>query len=155
MTKDGMKNETDPTVEVGSQWEDKVLDSDKVFSIVKQKSGTIAWRIDGLADDDGEVYAPRKLKSNPPLLSIESSAGDTVSFILTKEVARSLRDACDRTYQAYFGIDKTFTPKTDYSQPASFTDKAKAFAENNIIKVGVTALAVVTVLVFWGASFLS
>lgn len=131
------------------EWDDKILDDGRGYAIVKQKSNTLAWKIEGLTNVDGSIKPSHKLKSDPPILVLESSNGDAVQFVLTKELSRSLRDAMDMTYNGFYGVDKTFKPGVNYDENLTSSEKLMKFVEKNVLKLSVTAIAVVTVGVIW------
>lgn len=118
---------------------DSIVDTNDFYAVFKQRDNTLAWRIEGLEDDNGSCLPPHKLKNDPPLLILESSNGDSVNFVLTKNLSKSLRDAMDRTYSAYYGIDKTFIY---HDENETLKEKIKKIVSKNMIKLVITGLIV-------------
>lgn len=89
---------------------DEVIDKSIDEAIILQETNTVKWYVEGLLDEDtGEVFSPRKLKKDPPILVIESVHKDTgeenyASFVLTPEFSKTLSDLGSITYKAYNGI---------------------------------------------------
>lgn len=87
---------------------DTVLDGDELSSLISQNDSEflISYKIDGLLTENNKEKYKNKLLllREPPTLSIKSSDGDEVKFVLTKEFVGNLTNSLDEVYMAYNGF---------------------------------------------------
>ena len=92
---------------------DAKIDESDAYGIFKQEEGVVSWTITNFIDSSGKQYNKRQLRSNPPVLTLESSTGDKANFVLSKEFSASLATILQRVHYGFFGIEKK--PKKQYN----------------------------------------
>lgn len=120
--------------------DDMVLSEDDDAAFVKQVDHTVSWHIEGLYSDKGKTYSQLYLRENPPLLIVESSTGETASFVLSKEVTRTLSTGLNDLKKAYYGAGRV------RGETRTLDEKVRGlpqWGKENPIKAVITALLLV------------
>lgn len=86
--------------------DEKVLEENDQ-ALYKQLENVINWEVTGLYSDDGSLKSRSTLRNEPPIFTISSSSGDSVQFVITKDLSQSLAGVFTRVYKGYFGVDPT------------------------------------------------
>lgn len=84
--------------------DDKPIHENFDLSLFKQNENVISWEIVNFYKDGQTPRGKTALRSDPPIMKISSSSGDTAEFLVTKEFARSLSEILQDVNRAYYGI---------------------------------------------------
>lgn len=124
--------------------DDVALSEDDDSAFLKQLDNTVSWRIEGLYNEKGKTRNQLYLRENPPLLIVESGNGEYVSFVLTKELTRTLSTSFDDLKKAYYGSGRK------RGDARTFDDKVKGsvqWAKEEPLKASLTVFLFVSLLV--------
>jgi hypothetical protein len=84
---------------------DKKLAEGADAALFEQLENVVSWKLLNFYDEDGKRRNKWKLKMDPPVFRMESSAGDFAEFIVTKDLSQSLAKVFDTIYRGYFNLD--------------------------------------------------
>lgn len=124
--------------------DDLVLSEDDDAAFIKQLENTVSWRIEGMYNKKGKTHNQLYLRENPPLLIVESSSGKYASFVLSKDMVRTMSTGLDDLKKAYYGSGR------HRGEARTLDEKARAvpgWAKDNPIKAAVTALLILSMIV--------
>lgn len=132
--------------------DDSIIFEDKNTALIQQLENTVSIKINGLYTNRGNIKNKYVLKTDPPILEINSSEGDGASFVVTPEVARNFERFFGDIHRAYFGLKpkenvKFFSKKNFKQKFESFKNWAKehkikaAFA--GIIIIGFISITII------------
>ena len=119
--------------------DDMVLSEDDDAAFIKQVDHTVSWHIEGLYSDRGKTFNQLYLRENPPLLIVESSTGETASFVLSKEMTRTLSTGLNDLKKAYYGAGRA------RGETRTLDEKMRGipqWGKENPIKAVITALLI-------------
>lgn len=131
--------------------DDKVIFSEDDRAAFMQLENSIVWRIDGLYNAKGEVKNKFALKQNPPELTVISSDGDDESFatfFLTPEVCKTLSEALDTTYRAYYGVKKKKSQPFSQASIRESYENSVQWIKDHPVKMTISVLVIVFIVVF-------
>lgn len=117
---------------------DFVLNEEDDSAAVKQDEGILTWEMLGVYNEEGETHRKTYLRENPPILLVESSQGEEVSIILTRELTRTLSKSFGDLEKAYYGHRRS---RGDARGLLGGKTPAEWFAENPL-RGGATVLIV-------------
>lgn len=123
--------------------DDLVLSEDEDAAFLKQLENTVSWRIEGMYNDKGKTYNQLYLRENPPILIVEASTGDVASFVLSKNMVRTMSTGLDDLKKAYYGAGR------HRGEARTIDEKARAvpqWAKENPIKAAITALLITAMI---------
>lgn len=84
--------------------DDTLMELNKSSALFKQQENVISWSIENLYDEKGKLRRKDSLRKRPPVFSIDDSLGNSVNFVLTKNLSHSLSEEFEAVYRAYFGV---------------------------------------------------
>ena len=123
--------------------DDRVLDESQKDGVVLQSDNVIRWRVDNLYTKNGNFKHYGMVRANPPVLTIESSGDDEVSFVLSREFASQMESVMKDVRRAYAG--DPFLPSPPPTRKMSDEDRAnrklwwsraKTWASEHKVKAG-------------------
>lgn len=86
---------------------DFVISEEDDAAVIKQEEGLLTWQILGVYNDEGKTHRGIYLRENPPILLMESSQGEEVSIVLTRDLTRTLSTTFKDLNRAYHGHRRT------------------------------------------------
>lgn len=89
---------------------DRALLEERSLAIFQQHENVVSWEIEGLLIDN-RLKKARELKTDPPIFKVSSSDGASAEFLLTKELSKSMANALNDVYKAYYGVDTSYKRK--------------------------------------------
>ena len=123
--------------------DDRVLDESQKDGVVLQSDNVIRWRVDNLYTKNGNFKHYGMVRANPPVLTIESSDNDEVSFVLSREFASQMESVMKDVRRAYAGDPFLPSPPPtrkmsdeDRASKKSWWSRAKAWASEHKVKAG-------------------
>lgn len=84
--------------------DDKPVHNDADIALFKQIDGVISWEIINFYKENGKPRSKYALKTDPPLIKISSSEGDTAEFLVTQNFAKSMGSMLNNVNRAYYGV---------------------------------------------------
>lgn len=123
--------------------DDRVLDESQKDGVVLQSDNVIRWRVDNLYTKNGNFKHYGMVRANPPVLTIESSDNDEVSFVLSREFASQMESVMKDVRRAYAGDPFLPSPPPtrkmsdeDRASKKSWWSRAKTWASEHKVKAG-------------------
>lgn len=123
--------------------DDRVLDESQKDGVVLQSDNVIRWRVDNLYTKNGNFKHYGMVRANPPVLTIESSDNDEVSFVLSREFASQMESVMKDVRRAYAGDPFLPSPPPtrkmsdeDRASKKSWWSRAKTWASDHKVKAG-------------------
>lgn len=123
--------------------DDRVLDESQKDGVVLQSDNVIRWRVDNLYTKNGNFKHYGMVRANPPVLTIESSDNDEVSFVLSREFASQMESVMKDVRRAYAGDPFLPSPPPtrkmsdeDRADRKSWWSRAKTWASEHKVKAG-------------------
>lgn len=123
--------------------DDRVLDESQKDGVVLQSDNVIRWRVENLYTKNGNFKHYGMVRANPPVLTIESSDNDEVSFVLSREFASQMESVMKDVRRAYAGDPFLPSPPPtrkmsdeDRASKKSWWSRAKTWASEHKVKAG-------------------
>lgn len=123
--------------------DDRVLDESQKDGVVLQSDNVIRWRVDNLYTKNGNFKHYGMVRANPPVLKIESSGDDEVSFVLSREFASQMESVMKDVRRAYAGDPFLPSPPPtrkmsdeDRANRKSWWSRSKNWASEHKVKAG-------------------
>lgn len=123
--------------------DDRVLNESQKDGVVLQSDNVIRWRVDNLYTKNGNFKHYGMVRANPPVLTIESSGDDEVSFVLSREFASQMESVMKDVRRAYAGDPFLPSPPPtrkmsdeDRANRKSWWSRAKNWASEHKVKAG-------------------
>lgn len=123
--------------------DDRVLNESQKDGVVLQSDNVIRWRVDNLYTKNGNFKHYGIVRANPPVLTIESSGDDEVSFVLSREFASQMESVMKDVRRAYAGDPFLPSPPPtrkmsdeDRANRKSWWSRAKNWASEHKVKAG-------------------
>jgi hypothetical protein len=127
---------------------DKVLHTDETLSIIKQLKDerVVTCEIINLFKENGKPRSRLSMQNSPPIFQIEGTDGGYASFVVTKELARTLEKGFGDIRKVYSGIDPTVRVSSfSYENARATSEKIQNWVIENKLKAA--ALAVIVFLI--------
>lgn len=81
------------------------------LGLFSQQDGVVRVGVGNFVDARGKPRSRRALRTDPPVLTVTASGGESISFALTEQLSIYLADQLTRVRRAYAGMSDPHAPK--------------------------------------------
>lgn len=128
--------------------DDVVVAEKDTLSLFKQSENIISYEILNYLDDKDKPRKRMSLRSDPPILHISSSDGQSVDFVITSNFARSMSETLKNIDRSYSGLSSSKKKTLDQEEIRGNWDKFTKWVKDNKVKAGVL-IGLITIFVVY------